>query len=188
MRKLRKRPVVELTSLLDLLFVMIFVSLLQTKAPQAKNETKPDPKPVETAVAQSEPKAEPIEVVKEPAPKPEPIIVPITAVFHFYATARSPGTPDGAYSMRGEYNRENGSLSLGGTSWIKRPAGYGMVPLKGVIGAGESFTGQIEDPGCAQFTLKRTERIGNSDIAGKWEGSYFCAQGETGLSLTIQKN
>ena len=175
MRKQIKRPVVQLTSLLDLLFVMIFVSLLQTKSTPSNAQAKTETKPVETKV---EPKPAPV--------KEEPKIIPVTAVFHFYATTRSPEVPTGTYSMRGSYNRENGELELGGSAWINRPAGYDMVPLKGRIGSDETFTGRIEFQDCEEFTLRRTTRIPGLDIGGNWEGSYVCFQGETGLTLTIQ--
>lgn len=175
-RKGIKRPVVQLTSLLDLLFVMIFVSLLQTKSASAPNKNEAPPEPV--AKKETAP-------VMEPAPVKKAVI-PVTAVFHFYATVRSPEVPTGTYSMRGSYNKESGEIELGGTAWINRPSGYDMVPLKGRIGNNETFTGRIEFQDCEQFTLRRTSRIPGSDIGGNWEGSYVCFQGETGLTLTIQ--
>lgn len=179
MRRQSKRPVVQLTSLLDLLFVMIFVSLLQTKSAPTMAESKPEARPDQETPAKPEATPEPV--------KAEPKIVPITAVFHFYATARSPEVPTGTYSMRGTYNKETGDLELGGTAWINRPSkDYGMVPLTGSIGQNEVFTGRIEYEHCDQFSLRRTQRISSSDIGGSWEGSYICGQGETGLTLTIQ--
>lgn len=178
MRRQIKRPVVQLTSLLDLLFVMIFVSLLQTKSAPSKAKTQAKTPPASRAKPKNKQKTEPA--------KPAPKVVPVTAVFHFYATSRSPNVPTGTYSMRGSYDKETGDIELGGTAWINRPAGYDMVPLKGKIGNNETFTGRIDFQDCEQFTLRRTKRIPGSDIGGNWKGSYVCFQGETGLTLTIQ--
>lgn len=169
-----KRGTVQLTSLLDLLFVMIFISLLQTKMMPPVIEAPP--------VVAQEP--------KPTAPKPtapKSTKVSVTAIFHFFAPASNPRLPTGTYAMQGSFDAKDGSLALGGVSWINRPPGYDMVPLKGEISSdGTTFTGRIEFQGCEVFTLRRTSQISQSFIAGKWEGSYFCTQGETGLTLTIQ--
>lgn len=170
MRRL-KRGTVQLTSLLDLLFVMIFISLMQTKIVPPVIEVPP--------VVVEEKKTE--------QAKPRPTKVPATAIFHFYAPASNPRVPTGTYAMEGTFDAKDGSLRLGGVSWINRPAGYDMVPLSGVISSdGATFTGRIEFQGCEVFTLRRTSQLSHSFIAGKWEGSYFCTQGETALTLTIQ--
>lgn len=182
-RKQVKRPVVQLTSLLDLLFVMIFVSLLQTKAPKAQE--KPDPKP--TPVAKVEPKPTPTKK-EEPKPVEKPRMASITAVFHFYGVAGSmPNFPSGKYRMSGVFDRKNSTIQLGGVGWLEKPAGYdiSMVPLSGAIDSNGNFTGRIEDPDCQSFTLRKVSS-GAGDVGGVYKGSYVCAQGETGLSLTIQ--
>jgi hypothetical protein len=170
-----KRPVVQLTSLLDLLFVMIFVSLMQTKgAPPKAAETPKEAPKVET-----------------PAPAPKEAIqtgkIAVNATFNFFAPASNPGLPEGSYAMEGTFNQDTGFLQLGGVEWLNRPANYEMVPLKGTIdSAREVFTGNIEFPDCREFTLKRITKGSGSPIAGKWKGSYVCSQGETGLILTFQ--
>jgi hypothetical protein len=176
-RKFR-RPAVQLTSLLDLLFVMVFLSLLQTKS---------TPPAAEAAKVADSPK---VEEAKPEAPKAEikPVKkkIPITATFHFYATARNPEVPTGTYAVSGTFNRENGRLQLSGEQWIKRPEGYDMVPLTGRVAKdGKTLTGRIEFPDCKEFTLRKTSKGDGQEIAGKWEGSYVCFQGETGLTLTI---
>lgn len=166
-----KRPVVQLTSLLDLLFVMIFVSLMQTKGtpPKAAESPKVEPK---------------VEAPKEVAPTGK---IAVSATFNFFAPASNPGLPEGSYAMEGTFNQDTGFLQLGGVEWLNRPANYEMVPLKGTIdSAREVFTGNIEFPDCREFTLKRISKGSGSPIAGKWKGSYVCSQGETGLILTFQ--
>ena len=175
----RKKPTIQLTSLLDLLFIMIFISLLQTKemptATEREQETtqKVVEKPTE------------IEEAKESTESP---ILQITAIFHFHSTPENPEVPTGTFAMQGEFNSTDGTLSLGGVSWINRPSGYDMIPLHGVISQDQrELTGRIEFPGCEEFTLRRTSLISSSSpISGSWEGVYRCTQGTTGLSLTIQ--
>jgi hypothetical protein len=176
-----KKAVVSLTSLLDLLFVMIFVSMIQQK------NIKPMPKPV--------PKKEVTKVVVTPkvktiVEKPKPVLKQynLFAEFNFHATAKNPSLPNGKYLMQGYYDSRDGSLQLGGVSWIKRPTGFDMVPLSGKIDSHlTTFTGRIESPHCRSFTLKRVSTIeGKSPVAGLWKGEYDCAQGATGLTLTVK--
>lgn len=184
MRRL-KRPTVQLTSLLDLLFVMIFVSLIQSKQAPTPTEAEPKPDPAPVEVAKPEPtKAEP---APAPKPEPKPVEYSITATFHFYASQSNPGLPEGKYAMQGRYNRKTGSLQLGGLGWLERPKGYDMVPLSGEIKAGSDiFRGRIEFQQCETFTLQRTQKSGQTPISGTWKGQYVCSQGETGLTLTIE--
>lgn len=129
----------------------------------------------------------PPKVEEKVSPKPKTTKISVNAIFHFSAPASNPRLPTGTYAMEGTYEAKDGTLRLGGISWINRPQGYDMVPLSGEISQdGTTFTGRIEFQGCEVFTLRRTSQISQSFIAGKWEGSYFCTQGETALSLTIQ--
>ncbi|GAB4023115.1 MAG: hypothetical protein Fur0010_26330 [Bdellovibrio sp.] len=170
MIKRYKKPVVQLTSLLDLLFVMVFASMLQSKASPQREEVKS----VETTKAE----------VKVEAPKPKKY--KIEATFNFYATANSPSVPNGAFRMEGTFDEKTGFLNLSGSEWINRPSQYDMVPLRGNVDEGRSiFTGKIEFPGCREFTLKRVPKNGQSPLAGTWQGAYKCLQGETGLTLEI---
>lgn len=170
--KRRRRTAVELTSLLDLLFVMIFVSLLQQK-----DIPPPVAQPAPEKIAKSEVKVKTPEKTKHS----------ITATFSFYPTAQNPRLPSGSYIMQGSYNSKSRRLKLGGTSWIDRPANYDMVPLSGVIEeSGALFTGRIEFIGCKKFTLKRVESGIETPISGIWKGTYNCSQGFTGLTLSIE--
>ncbi len=170
-----KRQAVSLTSLLDLLFVMIFVSLIQEKSPQPAPEK---PKPVAAKPAK-----------KAPAkPKPaQPKSYTVQATFNFYGTSSNPNLPSGKYIMNGRWDRKSNQLSLGGVAWIERPPRYDMVPLSGKMDASKgSFTGRIESVGCKTFTLQRKLKRSKTPISGEWVGSYSCSQGQTGLTLTIE--
>ncbi len=172
-----KKATIQLTSLLDLLFVMIFVNLLQQKP-------LPPPPP-----AQAAPKAvaTPAPVVVPKATPTKPAIMSVNASFNFYATTQNPSLPEGTYLMQGRYDSRDGKLQLGGLSWVNRPENYDMVPLSGTIDlATETFKGRIEFQGCKVFTLKRVSKGSGSPIAGRWKGQYDCTQGITGLTLTIE--
>jgi hypothetical protein len=164
---------------------MIFVSLLQQKEvtppPVAKSETK-----VVTKIVEVEKVV--IKEVKVPTPKPvEKIIHSVAAEFHFYSVQGQQF--EGKYLMEGIYNKNTGNINLGSVKWINKPAGdIGMVPLSGKISDDQSsFTGRVEFAGCQKFSLKRVSvETGESKIAGNWKGTYTCAQGQTGLTLTIR--
>lgn len=185
MRKRLKKPTVQLTSLLDLLFVMIFVSLIQSK--EAPKKPEPKTKATKTQASKPSPKAQTKTESKEVKKKAQPVQYSITASFHFYAPQSNPGLPEGKYAMQGRYNRKTGELKLGGLGWLERPKGYDMVPLGGKIKAGSDiFRGRIEFQECEAFTLQRTQKSGQTPISGTWKGQYVCSQGETGLTLTIE--
>jgi hypothetical protein len=167
-----KRQAVSLTSLLDLLFVMIFVSLIQQKAA---------PTPKETPVAKTKTKTQ-----AKPTPKKKTFFN-IKATFNFYGTSGNAALPSGKYIMAGSYKRNDGSLSLGGIAWIQRPPQYDMVPLSGKIDASSgTFRGRVEAVGCKEYTLTRKLKRSATPISGEWVGTYDCSQGRTGLTLTIE--
>jgi hypothetical protein len=169
--KRAKKGAVSLTSLLDLLFVMIFVSLLQQK--------EISPTPTETKPVAKTP--------VEAKPKPvEKILSSINSTFEFYSLGGS--SFKGSFLMEGLYNKDTGNLNLAPARWINKPAGnVGMVPLSGKVSADKmTFTGRVEFQGCKTFDLKRIKINQGSPIAGVWKGKYTCQQGSTGLNLTIQ--
>ena len=180
--KRSKKGAVSLTSLLDLLFVMIFVSLLQQKevSPTKTEATKTEVKVVEKIV---------IKEVKVPTPKkpqPEKILSNINSSFEFYSLS---GTKfKGKFSMEGLYNSKTGNLNLVPSKWIdKPPFDIGMVPLSGKVSEDKmNFTGRVEFQGCKTFKLKRVKTESGSPIAGQWKGTYDCSQGATGLTLSIK--
>jgi len=170
--KKRRRTTIELTSLLDLLFVMIFVSLIQNKAAQIPPIPIPKPTP---------------KIVTAKAAPVIPSKYSVAAEFHFHATPGSPNLPSGKYDMQGSFNKKTGELRLTGINWLQRPTGYDMVPLKGIIEQTHTlFKGRVDFPGCKLFNLRRTQTLNKSPISGVWKGIYDCSQGPTGLTLTIQ--
>ncbi len=184
-RRARKKTTLQLTSLLDLLFLMIFVSLLQSKdIPSMAELRQAQATPPPAAPA---PPAPPAQRPTEPSPPQRPTMAFVQATFHFHPTPNNPNIAKGTYKMHGQFHRETRLLELGGVTWVDRPENYDMVPLRGVIEVGEEkFTGRIEFPGCEQFTLTRTDKSGRTEFSGRWEGVYSCSQGETGLVLTIE--
>lgn len=185
--KRAKTGAVSLTSLLDLLFVMIFVSLLQQKEvtppPVAKTETKVVTKIVEV---------EKIVIKEVPAPTPvkkEFKIESINATFDFKGIGLD---YKGKYSMKGFVNNETGAINLGTVAWIEKPrfqnkaVQVDMVSLSGSLLEDKvTINGRVDYIGCKEFKL--TKLSGDpSSIAGTWKGTYVCSQGPTGLTLTIK--
>lgn len=182
MYKKNKKITVQLTSLLDLLFVMIFVSLIQQKTSTLKSPS------IDSTTATPLVREVNKTITESKEVKPEaPIIYNVRAVFKFYATPGNPNIPSGSYNMQGIFDEKSRSLNLGGVSWNQRPSGYDMVPLSGTIERTHTlFKGRIDSPGCQFFTLRRIKTLNESPISGEWEGVYDCSQGPTGLRLTIQ--
>jgi hypothetical protein len=171
----KKSTTIQLTSLLDLLFVMVFVSLLQQKAPIADEASK---KPIVMKDALAVAAKKPV-IAKKTS-------YDIEATFNFYKTSQNPTLPTGKYLMRGFFDSKTRELKLGGVGWIERPKNYDMVPLSGKIGpSNETFTGRIEFQSCKQFTLQRISKSDGTGISGEWKGVYECGQGATGLTLNI---
>lgn len=170
-----KKQTVQLTSLLDLLFVMIFVSLIQQKEVTQKSPAKTAKVPVKKAP------------IKKEISKPMQTFFTVRATFNFYGTNSNPSIPNGSYIMSGSFDKKNGELKLGGVGWVKRPANYDMVPLMGVIDSSQKFfKGRIQFQGCKEFILERKTISKATPISGDWVGSYNCSQGATGLTLTIK--
>ncbi len=170
--KRAKKSSVQLTSLLDLLFVMIFVSLLQQK------DITPIPPAKKAKVVKKK--------IKPKSAKSEKIIHSLEAIFHFYSVQGQQYS--GKYQMEGTFNKKSGRLNLGSVKWIEKPPfDIVMVPLSGNVSKDlTSFTGKVEAKGCKEFNLKRTSIQAKGPVSGQWKGTYTCAQGSTGLTLTIK--
>ena len=100
----------------------------------------------------------------------------------------NPGVPSGSFIMTGSFNAKGVTLSP--VKWLVAPAGYEMVGLSGVTPGFKgvnTFRGSVSVPGCATFLLHRLAVAPDeAAAAGKWKGAYACAQGLSGLTLTIK--
>ena len=113
----------------------------------------------------------------------------LTAFFDFYPVTKNPTVPSGSFVMTGSYNAKRVSLSPG--KWLAEPAGYETVGLSGVtpgFNGVNTFRGSVLDAlGCTTFLLHRlTVAPDEAATTGKWQGTYVCSQGLTGLTLTIK--
>ena len=118
MKKSIKRPAVQLTSLLDLLFMMVFISLLQTKNVNSNQSVaKATPTPIPTSI---------------PAPTklPEKTSEVLRGIFRFYPLDNPQGDPRGSFQVQGSYFFAKKSFSLGGTQWIERPATFQLDDMR----------------------------------------------------------
>lgn len=110
----------------------------------------------------------------------------VGAAWAFYPVEGGSGE-SGMYHMEGTY--EDGLLSLEGTDWAEgqQPEGYSMTPLEADLSERtdtELIEGQVVHEQCDTFSVERTNVKPWYD--GTWEGEYHCAQGKTGLTLTIE--
>jgi hypothetical protein len=110
------------------------------------------------------------------------------ANFAFHPTDESPDAPTGRFSMEGTV--ADGHLSLAGAHWIDPEESETDDPMPGLeadLGDradSEQIEGTVVGDGCAGFTVERTST--DPWYAGVWEGVYGCAQGLTGLRLTVE--
>ncbi|NIJ14109.1 hypothetical protein FHU38_004453 [Saccharomonospora amisosensis] len=77
----------------------------------------------------------------------------VEAVFRFFPLPGQPQNPSGSFSMRGR-NTETG-LVFAQQEWIEQPDGYVMVDLGVASVEGDTMTGRVAGPGCADFTVAR---------------------------------
>lgn len=182
--KKRKKATVELTSLLDLLFVMIFVNLIQQKNVTSTNTEVPKEK---APVVKVEPKPTPKPVEKTPQ------VFLVKAIFHFHDASQAGGGVSGKYEVQGSFDEKSNDLNLAGVKWIQLPQGVSsvydvdMVPLAGKVDENLiNYKGKVDYKGCSTFNLTRTEKNNKTPVSGTWTGSYTCLQGQTGLTLTIE--
>ncbi|HQT60152.1 MAG TPA: hypothetical protein PLV07_02980 [Acidiphilium sp.] len=82
----------------------------------------------------------------------------VRALFFFHALVGNPHVPPGCFSMAGRYDAASGHLALRPTMWLLRPQHFVWVGLRGRIdGAGGAMAGQIDGPGCTDFSLVRVD-------------------------------
>ena len=172
--KLKKKTGIQLTSLLDLLFLMVFLSLLQTQVPSGPTQQKVEEVLAETAPTKRLTSPEPAKAPRSPNEE-------LRAQFEFRS-----GTTYGQFLMRGKFDPQKNSMKLVGIQWVERPPQYDMVPLEGTFNSDfRSFSGQIDSANCSQVQLQKKEGPSGGP-QGVWVGSYTCLQGSTDLALTIE--
>ncbi len=80
----------------------------------------------------------------------------LTALFEFFADARNPGVPSGAFTMTGRYEAKSRAVSLRQERWVDQPAGYIMIDLDGTLSAdGGTLSGRVAHESCTTFALAR---------------------------------
>ena len=81
---------------------------------------------------------------------------PLSARFHFGATADNPSVPSGCFSMEGGYHQQSGSFLLMGDAWLHQPPDYVTVDLEGRhLADRDVIRGEVRGPGCRGFELRR---------------------------------
>jgi hypothetical protein len=112
----------------------------------------------------------------------------LAAYFDFYPVTAYPKVPSGSFLMTGSYNAKG--VTLTPVKWLVAPADYGMVGLSGDTPGFQgvnTFRGSISNSACGTFLLHRLAVAPDeAAAAGKWKGTYACAQGLSGLTLTIK--
>jgi hypothetical protein len=108
----------------------------------------------------------------------------VGASFEYYPEGGNPDVATGSYTMTG--TNADGALALEGHEWLEQGGDYAMVGLQADVGDRadtESLEGTVVGDGCTTFSLDRV----STDMwyVGAWKGAYGCAQGVTGLTLTI---
>jgi len=79
----------------------------------------------------------------------------INGTFNFFPLQRNNKAKSGSYSLTGRVF-EDGRFILKPKSWIKRPQGYTMVGMSGVINSSfDTVKGTITHTSCFKFELKR---------------------------------
>jgi hypothetical protein len=109
----------------------------------------------------------------------------VGASFEYFPEAGNPDVATGSYTMTG--TNSDGALALDGHEWLDQGGNYSMVGLRADAGDRsdtEALEGTVVGDGCSTFSLDRV----STDMwyVGAWKGAYGCAQGVTGLTLTIE--
>jgi hypothetical protein len=109
----------------------------------------------------------------------------VGASFEYFPEDGNADVATGSYTMSG--SSSDGALALEGQEWLEQGGDYSMVGLQADVD-GRSDTGALEGTvvgdGCSAFSLERVST--ELWFVGAWEGAYGCAQGVTGLTLTVE--
>jgi hypothetical protein len=112
----------------------------------------------------------------------------LTAFADFYPVPSNPDVPSGSVLWTGSYNAKG--VTFTPVKWLVEPPGYEMVGLSGATPGSKgvnTFRGSISNSACGTFLLHRpTVTPDEATATGKWKGTYACAQGLSGLTLTIK--
>lgn len=80
----------------------------------------------------------------------------ISAIFKFYSLEGNPQIEGGSFSMTGNVEND-GTFVLLPKSWIKKPRGFSMISMRGVLDKSEkNLRGKVIFPGCSSFELQKT--------------------------------
>lgn len=109
----------------------------------------------------------------------------VGASFEYFPAEGNPDVATGSYTMTG--TNADGALALEGNEWLEQGGDDAMVGLQADVGTRsdtEALEGTVVGSGCSTFSLDRV----STDMwyVGAWKGAYGCAQGVTGLTLTIE--
>jgi hypothetical protein len=109
----------------------------------------------------------------------------VGASFEYFPVGGNPDVATGSYTMTG--SSSDGTLALEGHEWLEQGGDYTMVGLQADVGGRsdtEALEGTVVGEGCSTFSVDRV----STDMwyVGAWKGAYGCAQGVTGLTLTIE--
>jgi hypothetical protein len=112
----------------------------------------------------------------------------LTVFADFYPVLSNPSVPSGSILATGSYNAKG--VTITPVKWLVEPPGYEMVGLSGATPGAKgvnTFRGSISNSACGTFLLHRPAAAPDEAAAtGKWKGTYACAQGLSGLTLTIK--
>jgi hypothetical protein len=108
----------------------------------------------------------------------------VGASFESFPEGGNADAATGSYTMTG--SNADGALALEGDEWLEQGDNSAMVGLQADVGDRsdtEALEGTVVGDGCSTFSLDRV----STDMwyVGAWKGAYGCAQGVTGLTLTI---
>lgn len=80
----------------------------------------------------------------------------LRALFAFYAKTENPDVPSGCFEMSGRVIPRTNQVQFDGGKWLRRPPGWGVVDLRGVVdAAADSIAGRVSTSGCQDFRLTR---------------------------------